>query len=413
MNTNFVGVSGKFEEKPYQDALSEFLKIFDPIEKDNFILFIDRCTGAVFFECHIQADKLINNSTVDVPLDPDSQGEYRANRDLVDDAAAFIQMKTDASKGRTFSNIIGEFNTKFDKNHPLKIIGGQHRYEAIKEALEHSVNEHHGIKIYLELKKEQRLDVQLISNTNIAVSGDLLDRMYETTKGPELRNWCQKVGLLATGEDFADKKERGGRITVRGARSFILSYFEGRKFDSKDFESIKPEPVLTKTGGIDESWEQFRLDRAEFWNDAGLEVAGKEFAGLNKAQYESISGKTGVLEYAEKALSYSVLSSWAYISGLLYKNAVRLERHYSLKNVKGTDPLNTNSLAKAKHKTDPENYRGLGARTDTKERGRLAELFYCQTEKGTGITSPLADFAIKQYHAKLAKFDAEEALKKV
>jgi len=393
--------------------LKLFINMFSPIEAESPTIVVDNCTGAPFFECHIKAKSLLDNSTLDVPLDPESQGEYRANRDVVEDNAAFLQMKKDACNKRAFSNIIAEFTLSYDKKHPLKIIGGQHRYLAIKEAHEKGIDEWHGIKIYFGLNKTQRLDVQLISNTNIAVSGDLLDRMYETVKGPELRTWCQMVGLLDKKQDFADKKERGGSITVRGARSFVLSFFEGKKFDSNNYDKINPNPMLAKTGGLDESWEEFKTANPEFWKDKDLIEAGKEFAELNRAQYEAIANKTGSLEFAEKALSYSVLTSWAYIAGLLVNNKVRLKRHYSLSKRSNTDPLNTAALARGRHKTDPENYRGLGARTDVKDRGRLCELFFLQTEKGEGITSALVDAAIKKYHAKLAMLEAEEAESKL
>ena len=75
--------------------------------------------------------------------------------------------------------------------------------------------------------------------------------------------------------------------------------------------------------------------------------------------------------------------------------------------------LDAKVLAKAKHKTDPENYRGLGTRTDVKDRGRLAELFYFQAEKGSGITKELTTAAVAKYYAKLAMIEAEEAAKRV
>lgn len=398
--------------KEIEEKIAEFVKEFSPIESDVMLVFKDNCTNAVFIECHIQADKLLNNSTIDVPLDPDNQSDYRANRDVVDDHAAFIKMKSDAESKRAFSNLVAEYSTNYNKSCPLKIIGGQHRYLAIKEAFEKSINEYHGVKVYFSLDKTQRLDVQLISNTNIAVSSDLLDRMSETVKGPELRNWCQSIGLLEAKEDFSDKKERGGNITVRGARSFILSYCEGRKYKTEGYEKINPEPILAKTGDTDERWEVFRANNLQFLEDNDLIKAGKAFAELNRAQYDAIEKKARSLEFAEKALSYAVLTSWAYIAGLLYSNEERLKRHFSLKNQKNTDPLNTNALSKGKHKTDPENYRGLGARTDLKERGRLAELFFMQTARGDGITVALVDAAIKGYHAKLAVLEAEEARKK-
>ena len=101
------------------------------------------------------------------------------------------------------------------------------------------------------------------------------------------------------------------------------------------------------------------------------------------------------------------------MAGNLQDNRTRLQRHYDLSKQEKTDPLNAKALSKVRHKTDPENYRGLGTRTDVKERGRLAELFYFQAEKGSGITKELANAAIMRYYAKQAMLEAAEAEKKV
>ena len=361
-------------------------------------------------------DALISSSTIDSPLDADNQSEYRANRDVVEDNVSFIQMKEDAQNKRGFSNIVAEYNVSFDVDHPLKIIGGQHRYIAIKEALDKGVNEIHGVKVYFGLNTTQRLDVQLISNTNIAVSADLLDRMLETVKGPELRTWCQSAGLLNDHEDFADRKQRGSRFTVRAARTFIMNFYEGKKTHSNDFSSTKTTPLLAKTGGLDESWEELRVRNPGMWTDSALLQAGKSFAVLIKKQQSAFTKKDGSPtnnDYTDKASSYAVVSAWAFVSGTLQDNKVRLERHYALTDQGKPDPLNAKALARAKHKTDPENYRGLGTRTDVKERGRLAELFFFQAEKGSGITKELADAAIARYYAKQAMLEAVAAESKV
>lgn len=91
------------------------------------------------------------------------------------------------------------------------------------------------------------------------------------------------------------------------------------------------------------------------------------------------------------------------------KNQTRLTRHFALKDQAGRDPLNAAALAKGRHKTDSDNYRGLGYRTDPKERGRLVELFYLQAEDGSGITAAKIDLAIKQYHAKEAALEVQRA----
>lgn len=383
-----------------------------PLEKSRLYLMVDVRTGARYCECHLRAKKLIELGTTDVPLDPEEQPEYRANREVVLDHAAFEKMKDDAKQRRTFSNIVAEFTTAFDAERPLKIIGGQHRFDAIKEGLAESVNEYHGVKVYFELTKEQRLDVQLISNTNIAASSDLFDRMLETQSGPELRDWCHECGILEPGKDFADRKRTGSAITVRSVRTFILNYYLGTKVKATDFDKLSTTPVTAKTGQEDVDWNKLRAQKPSIWKDEKLKAAGKEFAALVAAQRKHFAGKSGAGDSESKALNSAVMSAWSFVAGVLHENAPRLKRHFALKNAKGKDPLNAAALAKGRHKTDPENYRGLGYRVDAKERGRLVELFYLQAESGDGITPALVDLAIKQFHAKAAVLEVEAAKQK-
>ena len=416
MEINYIDCSSECKDNPaITQEIKEFSESFSPLEKKQINILQDKMTNAIFCECHIRAEKLIQLGTIDAPLDPELQPEYRANRDVLDDNVAFTQMKLDAKEHRVFCNIVAEYNVTFDKEHPLKIIGGQHRFIAISEAYVENINELHGIKVYFNLDTEQRLDVQLISNTNIAVSTDLLDRMFETVKGPQLRDWCQKVGLLDDDCDFADKKQRGSKITVRGARTFIMNYYLGQKVDPDKFDKERTIPVIAKSGGLDPDWEDLKLCKPDLWEDKDLAEAGEQFAKLIESQntYFTSDGKNINNEYADKALNYAILAAWAYVSGVLSKNRVRLDRHYNLAQSNRKDPLNAAVLAKAHHKTDPANYRGLGSRTDVKERGRLTELFYLQAEKGQGISSPVVDLAIMKYYAKQAILDVIEAEKRI
>jgi hypothetical protein len=339
-----MAAKANLTESEIASAYSEFSKELEPYEvsqspKALFIL-EDARTGAKYCECNIKADKLIKYGTTDVPLDPEEQPEYRANRELVTNAFAFTIMKEDAKKRRSFSNIVAEYTKEFDPETPLKIIGGQHRFQAIKLALEDGVNEYHGVKVYLGLNMDQRLDVQLISNTNIAISSDLFDRMQETFKGPELRNWCQSVGLLEQGEDFADRRSRGGTITVQIARTFITNFFAGKMVDANKFDITDTTPTLSPTGQADEAWEELRAKNPNLWKDDALSAAAKEFAELIKAQRNAFAGKKPKppVDFPEKTMNPAVLSAWAYVAGVLQKNATRLKRHYALRNVTGRDP---------------------------------------------------------------------------
>jgi len=377
----------------------EFIALAKPLEQTaSMFLLTDRRTDARYCECHIRGSSLLAIGTVDVPLDPEEQGEYRANREIVENHDAFVVMKEDAKQGRCFSNIVAEFSSDGSDPRPIKIIGGQHRFEAIREALEAGVDEYHGVKVYVMLTMEQRLDVQLISNTNIAVSADLLDRMRETFRGPELRNWCQAAGLLDDGQDFADNRTRSNVLSVHLATSFIVNYHLGKVVMEKDFETTSTIPELCKRGKRDESWEAVLSKHKTLWKDANLKLAATEFAALIRAQRAAFEARiTGRNDMAEKATSPAVLAAWAYVAGLLQQNDVRLKRHYALRERTGVDPLNAKALAKARHRTDPENYRGLGLRSDPKERGRLVELFYLQAEKGEGITPKAIEVAMAKY----------------
>lgn len=392
-----------------KEMVDEFIAKCEPAEGKSLRVFVDARTNAQYCECHLRAKTIIELGTTDVPLDPEEQPDYRANRELVEDHAAFEKMKEDAKAHRTFSNIVAEYTTAFDPDRPLKIIGGQHRFNAISEALDTGVNELHGLKVYFALSAEQRLDVQLISNTNIAASTDLFDRMHETLAGPALRNWCQTCRLLDVDTDFADKRKRGQAITVRAARTFILNYFRGKAVDTAKFDLMETTPVVCKTGVPDPEWDELRTKQPELWTDEKLQEAGKEFSRLIEAQRNAFAGKGANVDYAEKALNIAVMAAWAYTSGLLHSNDVRRKRHFALADATGKNPLNAGALAKGRHKTDPENYRGLGYRTDPKERGRFVELFYLQAEKGQGINSSLIDLAIKKYHAKQAALEVQKA----
>lgn len=274
-----------------RELLKQFVGDCKPLEgHDQLLLLSDAKTGARYCECHLKGSTIIALGTTDVPLDPEEQPEYRANREIEEGSVAFQKMKEDAKQQRSFSNIVAEWKKESDSASPLKIIGGQHRFEAIRYGIENSVDVYHGVKVYFALDMPQRLDVQLISNTNIDISGDLIDRLRETAKGPSLRDWCQAVGLLEKGKDFADSYARSGPISVRMATTFITNYFNGKAIDAKNFANVATAPVVYKSGGSDESWEATKADHPHLWTDQGLSTAAKEFSALVEAQRGAFKG---------------------------------------------------------------------------------------------------------------------------
>jgi hypothetical protein len=402
--------------------VKQFVDACSPQETyENLLLMSDARTGAHYCECHVLGSKIIALGTTDVPLDPEEQPEYRANREIEEGSVAFQKMKDDARQQRSFSNIVAEWKSDSVDDgivdlaaSPLKIIGGQHRFEAIRHALENQVDVYHGLKVYFALDMPQRLDVQLISNTNIDISGDLIDRLRETAKGSQLRDWCQSARLLKEGQDFADSYARGGPISVRMATTFITNYFNGKAIDAKNFANVATAPVVYKSGGTDEEWEKTKADHPKLWADQGLLTAAQEFAALIQSQREWFRngkkmGQKVKPDFPEKGLNLAVLAAWAYVAGILHNNPTRLKRHFALKDRASHDPLNAGLLAGGKHWTDPPNYRGLGYRTDPQERGRFVELFFLQAEDGKGITKSAIDIAIKKYHAKQGQLEVKEA----
>lgn len=381
---------------------------FQPHEKGSLVLLQDNMTGAQYCECHIRASALVSLSTINAPLDP-SQPGYKANRQLLINEPAFIRMKEDALKKRTFSNIVAEYVPGTD--HPLKIIGGQHRIEAIRHAVQSKIDELQGVKVYFGLDMKQRLDVQEISNTNLDISGAWVDRLKETYRGSSLRDWCQEVGLLKEGQDFSDKTGRG-KFSVHLARTFIANFYLGKLIDTKDFSHTETTPLLYKAGRDEIAWEEFLSQHPDIYKDKDLKAAGKEYARLVAAQRKAFAGQTGSADLMEKALNAAVLSAWAYAAGLYQKNPQRLKRHYGIADVTASDPLNAKALAGGKHKTDASNYRGLGYRTDARERAQMVELFNILAESGVKINAANVKAAISLYFSKKNLLEGRAALRK-
>ena len=114
----------KDNAKKLEQLVAAFVKNCQPLEQGPLHLLADCCTDALFCECHIKASVLVANGTVDVPLDPEEQVEYRANRDLVEDHVAYERMKADAFNGRAFSNLVIEYHLPTSDEPSLMVIGG-------------------------------------------------------------------------------------------------------------------------------------------------------------------------------------------------------------------------------------------------------------------------------------------------
>lgn len=398
------------------EKLDSFLGSFKPEETADggrLRLFFDQKSGAYYITCHLQGAVLAQSCDTDASLDADDEDEiYKLNREIQEDPAAFQLMEKDALEGRSFEDIVLEYDDSYRPKKPLKVYGGQHRLTAIARAESAQGAVLHGVRIYFGLTREQKVEIATINNTAIAVPNDLLDRMREQLLGSHLRDWCQAVGLLDKGHDFADKRAPD-TPTVRLARTLIVNFYRGKKAKLDDFH----QPVLCKSGGVDEDYLAVRGEID--WADPSLIEMGKQFARLHKVQRETVSARDedNNAEFARKALSLSVVASWAYAAGLFQSNPEHLNSLYSLPDnvVAPADPLNAKALSLARFKgTDPDTYRGLGTRSGARELGRMLEVFLVLALKAKKrITKDIANAAIQSYEAKRASYEAAKVLGRI
>lgn len=409
--------------KSDNETLSEATKFYesiDTLEKKSGqkpMLLHDKKSGAFYCECHIYAKDLIEFSDPDAVIDPELQAEFRANRELEPENFYFLQMVADAEKGRQFSDIVIEYNTNYLPSKPLKILGGQHRREAITKALTKKINAPHGVKIYFNLNNDQRAEIMRISNTNINVSPDLRDRIEEQRLKPPsmLRNFCYVTGILKSGEDFGDKrKNEDFTPTVRMMRGFIVNFYMGKSYIG-NIDKDAMVPYLPESGRhIDIEYLKIfdKYKPKETFDDTDLIEAGKKFAKLHETQLKNSEKYSGAAkkEFKIKSFNLAIITSWAFTAGVLQTDKRRLKKFYDLPILSGADdPLNASAMGKAHYKTDPETYRGLATRTDQKERGRVLQLFlqYSASPKPK-ITEQMCNAAIEIFHANQGSINSEK-----
>lgn len=401
-----------------KNLMKDFIKTFSIYEIENggnLILYFDHKSSAYYLICHLQSRDLIKHTDLEATLELDNEDDviYKLNREITEDKAAFIAMEEDSKEGRSFEDMVIEYDKSYRPLKPLKVYGGQHRIRAITNAQKESSTIFHGIRVYFDLDRNQKVEIATINNTSIAVPNDLLDRMREQLLGPELREWCQKVGLLTPNQDFSDRKSPDVP-TVRIARTILINYCVGKEKKLNDFH----QPIIAKSGGDDEKYLEIRA--IINWDDTNLIEMGKQFAKLHKIQRQTVINrdKDNFAEFARKALSLTVVSSWSYAAGLFQNCRELINILYGLPNSVSApeDPLNAKALSLSRLKgTDPDTYRGLGTRSSSNELGRMLEVFLVLCTKASlkRITQKLANAAIQSYEAKKAVQAANKAIGKI
>ncbi len=398
--------------------IRDFIKTFPVYEIENgssLILNYDKKSNTYYLNCHLNSSDLSNSSDLEATLEIDDEEDviYKLNREITEDEGAFITMLSDATDGRSFEDMVIEYDKSYRASKPLKVYGGQHRIRAISKSINNNKNIYHGVRVYFDLDRDQKVEIATINNTSIAVPNDLLDRMREQLLGTELREWCQRVGLLEKDKDFSDRKSPE-IPTVRIARTLLINFYLGKEKQLDDFH----QPLIAKSGGNDEKYLDIR-EKID-WDDEDLLKMGKEFAKLHKIQRKIVSEREedSLSEFSRKALSLAVVSSWSYAAGLFQSHQNLLDILYNLPTSVSApdDPLNAKALSVARLKgTDPDTYRGLGARSSTTELGRMLEVFIvlCKDATQKRITTKLANAAIQSYEAKRAVQAANKAIGKI
>ncbi len=397
-----------------EKTVKEFLDKIDTLEKAEELpvtVFQDGVKKSYYIRCAVSGKTMSSSVSLDARLNPESGETFRDNREILETHNTFIRMKADAEKEREFNDIIAEYITSYIPAKPLKIWGGQHRSRAIIDAYEaKKVSRYHGFRIYVNLTKEQRTELALISNTSMAVSNDLFDRQLEETyMGPNLRKWCTKVGLLKEGEDFPDVGAHAEKITTQGARSFMVNYFKGletgKQIPDPELDRNVYEPYLCQTGiSLDEEYRELTEKMGEkLWTDKGLTEAGKAFAKLHKAQYDAVKkSDINFKNFRMKAMVPSVLTAWSFVAGLLQSHDGRLQVHLTPPEApKGVaDPLNAHEMFEFRYYQDIETYRGLGTRSIMKDRQRMAQVFLARSLSADAtLDKKLLEQAVNQFAA--------------
>ena len=399
-------------------SIDNFLNAFQPHEikmGTQLVLHFDEKSEAYYLTCHLDGKVLAQHCDLEASLDADEDDEiYKLNREITEDQVAYKQMEEDAFKGRSFEDLVLEYDTSYHPQKSLKVYGGQHRLRAIEKAQKNKGLLLHGVRVYFDLSREQKVEIATVSNTSIAVPNDLLDRMREQLIGSELRDWCQLVSLLDKGVDFADRRSPD-TPTVRIVRTLLVNYFMG--LDAKQVDDYH-QPIICKSGGLDE--EYIKVRNRINWSDESLKEMGNQFARLHKLQRDIVRSRKEdtKAEFARKAISLSVVASWAFAAGLFQREKDLLNIHYSIPDLISPpdDPLNAKALSEARLKgVDKDTYRGLGARSSPKELGRMLEVFLVLATKATKkrITKELANAAIQSYEAKRSVYEADKVLGRI
>jgi len=76
--------------------------------------------------------------------------------------AAYKTMEQDALNGRSFEDMVVEYDTSYRIKKPLIVYGGQHRLRAIEKAKDVKGSVFHGVRVYFDLSREQKVEIATV-----------------------------------------------------------------------------------------------------------------------------------------------------------------------------------------------------------------------------------------------------------
>src|SRR6266478_6249033 len=121
-----IAIMGKFFATFSPDEITQGAKL---------VLQFDEKSHAYYIICHLPAADLVKSCDLEASLDVSDEDEiYKLNREITEDESAYRTMEDDAVLGRSFEDMVMEFDTTYRSNRPLKVYGGQHRIKAITHA---------------------------------------------------------------------------------------------------------------------------------------------------------------------------------------------------------------------------------------------------------------------------------------
>ena len=425
-------------EVPYQipvqiiGFLQTMKDIWEAGDPRGLLVYYDAVAERFFTECHLSAAQVRRFVDFDTALDPDLLPQLggkplRLNRDIVGENAVFKEMQRDAGRGRPFSDIVCEWNTSYNGDKPLKILGGQHRAASIVDVPDRQEDRLHGFKVYFGLNIAERGSLSVVFNRNIPITKPFLDRMAEhRLTGAYGVMWSRQIGLLGEDQDFPSRIGRDNWFTAQLLRCLIINFYKGTGFKGNIDEDLHRSVYIPKSGvGEDPEYRDLlAAHHPELWADSGLLEMGRQFAILCSKQVEACSNASDrfkelrKVQHRYKALTPPIAAAWAYTAGVLQRQQKRLKVHYELPALydakSSPDPLNSVAMSQAKPHGEKQTYRGLGTRQTSKEAQRLVQLFLLQSsEQFRGaITRQLIDVAVQRQAMKMMEIERLEKERK-